>query len=249
MSLETCKQLLSELDRMEIYRPYKHRQPFEQCVSTFSNFTLGLGLFLFSILAGLAAYQEWLGELDAGTVGFALWVGLASMAITTLSLLSPLVLFIWYCRRWNHIVYRDLENAFEHDLDIVESIGQFPSEVLSYTKLWLQTRVSRMERRMSFLFGSQTAAFSLLFLSLNLVDRVGGFNIFSRTFSHEITAANFVDWLAVWGLSFVLGLSLATLVMRRLTVRYSYQVEIIGLALETQLPEPAKSGSRPHLEP
>ncbi|MCK2044828.1 hypothetical protein [Chromohalobacter moromii] len=234
MSLEKYKHLLAELERMEIYRPSKHRQPFEQGVSTFSNFTLGLGLFLFAILTGLAAYQKWWDELGVGVVNFAVGIGIASILLTLLSLLSPLVLFVWYCRRWKSITYRDLEKAFEHDFDIVESLKQFPVETLSYTKLWLETRVSRFERRMSFFFGSKTAAFSLLFLSLNLVDRVGGFEVLTRTIGHKINAANFGDWLAVWTLAFVLGLSLAALVMRGLTAKYIHQAEIVGLALEAR---------------
>ncbi|NWO54825.1 hypothetical protein [Chromohalobacter israelensis] len=234
MSLDQCKHLLAELERMEVYRPSRHRQPFEQGVSTFSRFTLGLGLVLFTILLVFAAYQKWCGELEVAMANFAVGIGIASILFALLSLLSPLVLFVWYCLRWKSITYRDLEKAFEHDFDIVESLKQFPVGTLSYTKRWLETKVSRFERRTSFFFGSKTAAFSLLFLSLSLVDRVGGFEVLSRTIGHKINAANFGDWLAVWALAFVLGLSLAALVMRRLTAKYSHQAEIVGLALEAK---------------
>ncbi|WP_157956695.1 hypothetical protein [Salinicola halimionae] len=234
MPNQDCRRLLVMLDETSSYKPYNHRQPFETRVMSFSNWCLGIGIVQFAIAAVLGFGHRFnMLKLDWG-LNLILVLSLASMLFSLLSICAPIVLFAWYAKNWKKLTFKDLENSFEHDWEIIQGVKMFPSKILSFVKLWLETKVTRFERRLGLVFGSKTAAFSLLILSLGFVDRLGGFGVFVDVIGSRVTRSNYIQWGAVVFLAVILGLSLGALIMKRLASRYSYQAELIGLALEAK---------------
>lgn len=101
---------------------------------------------------------------------------------------------------------------------------------LNYSIDWLNIKIQRVKSRINDFFGEKTAVLSIIGLAYSAVQGFGGLDKLSDTISKGIFNSGTANTLIVFGLAFLLGLSLGALALKNVANHLQYLKEMIELA-------------------
>nr|WP_236744881.1 hypothetical protein [Klebsiella variicola] len=102
---------------------------------------------------------------------------------------------------------------------------------LLYAIHWLQLKINRITVRVSSFFGEKTAVLSVLGLCYSAVQASIGFDTLSKTFIGDLSTTNSTNTVIMFGLAFLLGISLGALMLKKVANHQLYLKEIVELAI------------------
>ncbi|WP_387467279.1 hypothetical protein [Photorhabdus sp. RM323S] len=105
---------------------------------------------------------------------------------------------------------------------------------LNYSIDWLNIKIQRVRSRINDFFGEKTAILSILGLAYSAIQVIGGLNKLSDTISKGLFTSGAVNTLIVFGLAFLLGLSLGALALKNIANHLQYLKEILELAKKSK---------------
>nr|WP_260434012.1 hypothetical protein [Burkholderia cenocepacia] len=80
-------------------------------------------------------------------------------------------------------------------------------------------------------FGSGAAAYALLAITFTNIKDAGGLPWLRNTLASGLVFGNFINTAILWGIALVFGLSVGSMMLKRVQSRFVYQLELIELTL------------------
>ncbi|KWH54664.1 hypothetical protein [Burkholderia anthina] len=220
-------ELLKTLDTCEPYRPIKTLS-MERARKA-STLLLGSGGFCFLLLLLLAGWHklaaaEWQVIPAVTLYAFTVVLSLLSLVV------EPIVGVVKMCR-WKQEALDTLIREIETDEKNARLLNSYADDTLKCAQHCLQIKVKRLDSRVASFFGSGAAAYALLAITFTNIKDAGGLPWLGNTLASGFVSGNFINTAILWGIALVFGLSVGSMMMRRVQSRFAYQLEVIELTL------------------
>lgn len=180
----------------------------------------GFGLFL-----GILAFAAWVkvrGPLHGGWLTAALALCLASMALAMLSIVVDAIPNLVTIVRFRKVARRRLLLEIDHDLKHTQTLVTFERRLIEKTDKLLSIKIERLKGHIGLALGGadKIALFSLAGMGWAALQEI-----------HQIGLGWRHDAL-IYGLAFMGGLAIGGVLLNDVIRRYSYQRDLLTLALE-----------------
>jgi hypothetical protein len=225
--MQYVKAILNELVDAEPYRPGK--KLYMERSRKLSRFMLVLGVLCMVLLAISGFWYKAEHAPILIYVAFMFWVLTTLFGILTM-LVEPIAMF-FVMRRWKAETMDTFVREIENDEVHVKRLIRHGEEALKRVQYWLQLKIKRLDTRIVFFFGGSTAVYSLFALTLSNIKDAGGLSWLDHTFLHGFAADNVTNTAILWGIALVFGVSIGAILMKVVQSRYTYQLELVELAL------------------
>jgi len=226
--------IIKILEHLSTCRPLKasaRRSRLELNAEKFANWCLVVGGAGMAVAACMAYWHTSQTPLPEGAKYLALYLVLFSTISTLLSLLTPMLALIYALFRWETITLKSMIADFRHENALVDSLQPHPEVALLDAKHWLELRINRAEARVALFFGEKAAALALLGTAYVCAEKFGGFPWISKTLLAGPVSGNWGNSALLMIIALVLGLSIGAVLLKRVNLRYRFQIELIDQAL------------------
>ncbi|UCQ18948.1 hypothetical protein DCF79_05880 [Edwardsiella tarda] len=127
-------------------------------------------------------------------------------------------------------IFNDLICEIDNDEQNIEKLMPYSLTELNYSIDWLNIKIQRVKSRINDFFGEKTVVLSIIGFAYSAVQGFGGLDKLSDTISKGIFNSGTANTLIVFGLAFLLGLSLGALSLKNVVNHLQYLKEMIELA-------------------
>ncbi|MCA8235442.1 hypothetical protein [Burkholderia cenocepacia] len=221
------KELLKTLDTCEPYRPRKALSVERaRKASTLLLGGSGVCFLLLLMLVGwhkLAA-AEW--QMIPAITLYTLTVVLSLVSLVVEPIVGVIQMF-----RWKQEALDTLTREIETDEMNARFLNSYADNTLKYAQHCLLIKVKRLDSRVVSFFGSGAAAYALLAITFTNIKDAGGLPWLRHTLASGLVFGNFINTAILWGIALVFGLSVGSMMLKRVQSRFVYQLELIELAL------------------
>ncbi|WP_434135312.1 hypothetical protein JQR88_00665 [Pseudomonas luteola] len=155
----------------------------------------------------------------------------AAIILSIASMLAPIIASCISLIRWEKLSFQTFDAEIRHDFKNVTGLRQFEKTALEDAKAWIEVKISRLEAKVGYFFGEKTAAFAMLAISYSCVKALGGREWLTQTFSAGFSQGNILNTLSLYGIAFILGISIGSMLLRRIAMHYRYQKDLLEFAL------------------
>lgn len=221
------KELLKTLATCEPYRPTKALSM--ERARKGSILLLGSGGSCFLLLLVLVVWHKLAPAEWQMIPAFALYA--FTVVFSLLSLVVEPIVGVMQMFRWKQEALDTLTREIETDEKSVLLLKGYADDTLKYAQHCLQLKVKRLDSRVVSFFGGGTAAYALLAITLTNIKDAGGLPWLRNTLASGFVSGNFVNTAILWGIALVFGLSVGSMMLKRVQSRFAYQLELIELAL------------------
>ncbi|MGG1948851.1 hypothetical protein AB1286_29280 [Trinickia sp. NRRL B-1857] len=128
--------------------------------------------------------------------------------------------------RWKTHALETFQREIEKDERHVAQFAQYDEATLGRAQAWLQLKVKRLDAPVGPVSGSSAALWSIT----NVKDARGRAWLHD-TFLRGFAPDNWTNTLLLWGIAFVFGMSIGAALRKVVLGRYTYQLELVGMAL------------------
>jgi hypothetical protein len=149
-------------------------------------------------------------------------------------LFTPIIPGIKFMLNFKKEVFNDLICEIDNDEQNIQNLIPYSLTELNYSIDWLNIKIKRVKSRINDFFGEKTAVLSILGLAYSAVQGVGGLNKLGDTISKGLFNSGTVNTLIVFGLAFLLGLSLGALALKNVANHLQYLKEILEITKKTK---------------
>lgn len=229
--LEETFKVLECLSQCEPRRAASRRTGIEIRAARFADRALFAGAVGIGIAALLAYWHTSQSPLPDMMKNVALVLILLSTLSTSASLLAPIVASAWTLARWKTISLRNMLADITHENTFVETLKSHPENALANAKYWLELKVNRAEARVAYFFGEKAAGLALLGTAYVCTKEFGGFTWLGKTLMAGPVTGNLGNSILLMVIALVLGISIGAMLLKHVTARYRFQIELIDNAL------------------
>ncbi|MGF6444375.1 hypothetical protein [Paraburkholderia youngii] len=249
--MQKIDEILKYLAQCEPYHPAKDKKGSQRKVQKAGTWLLVLSGLCFGLLVGLALVHKYLYSLPEWLRGTAIVICVISMLLAVFSLLAGIISDIigLYSRRkgrqkqgpWDPI-HGEVETDDKH----ARTLTQHSEEALKYAQHCLKLRIARIDGRIALFLGEKVAVVSLFVGAFSQIKEMGGVSWLSAAFEQGITPGNYLNAMGLAALALGVGLLLGGMALKLSQRRYTYQLELIELALLLKTLTPATSPTNPN---
>lgn len=227
--------IIKILSSVKPYTPHTYKSKTDKIIDKM-NGTLALfaALILFLLLIAISLYK--LFEPFRCNLMICIIFGLYFIGTTIgiVIMLLPPISGMKYLINWKKETSNDLIFEISHDEENAKLLLEYSEKELLYSIYWLQMKINRINIRVSSFFGEKTAVLSVLALTYSAVQSSIGFDKLSHTFTQGLFSSGVVNTFIMFGLAFLLGLSLGALMLKKVANHQLYLKEIVELTLRLQ---------------
>lgn len=233
--METNKSvnLLAELNKINPVGSQQMKTKLELGSERVKKWILWIASILFVILFLLAGLHKFIMPLPDALRYTALVIACLTMLLPNIAMLIDIVVGVLQIIRFKTESFRLLVLEFQHDKSNVESITIFDRKVLEEVKEWLLIKCSRIKGRINLFFGNpeKIALFSLVGF---------GWMAYKEVFSEKVpenissVANDPFHFVLLIGVALLTGISIGAMFLNQQLRRYSYNIEIIEMALRVK---------------
>ncbi|WP_321796428.1 hypothetical protein [Burkholderia sp. BCC1988] len=234
------KELLKTLSTLEPYRPAKALS-IERARKG-SILLLAGGGICFLLLLLMVAWHKLAPAEWQKTPAFALYA--FTVVLSLLSLIVEPIVGVMQMFRWKQEALDTLIREIETDEKSARLLNNYADNTLKYAQHCLQLKVKRLDSRVVSFFGGGTAAYALLAITLTNIKDAGGLPWLRNTLSNGFVSGNFSNTAILWGIALVFGLSVGSMMLKRVQSRFAYQLELIELTLLRRTLENAEKNTQ-----
>ncbi|EBB2254156.1 hypothetical protein R1V40_000922 [Salmonella enterica] len=223
-------QIIKTISKMNSYAPYNQinkKSNLLRKVQVYSFLTSLFSLILMAIMAVIYKIFDFPKEpfiLPA----FVLYI-LNSVA-GIVYLFTPIIPGVKFMLNFKKEIFNDLICEIDNDEQNVEKLMPYSITELNYAIDWLNIKIQRLKLRINDFFGEKTAVLSIIGLAYSAIQGFGGLNKLGETISKGLFNSGTTNTLIVFGLFFLLGLSLGALALKNLANNLQYLKEMLELA-------------------
>ncbi|EOC0588758.1 hypothetical protein ACI01G_003989, partial [Cronobacter sakazakii] len=150
-------------------------------------------------------------------------------------LFTPIIPGVKFMLNLKKEIFNDLICEIDNDEQNVEKVMPYSLTELEYSIDWLNMKIQRVRSRINDFFGEKTAILSVLGLAYSATQAIGGLNKISETISKGIFTSGTANTIIVFGLAFLLGLSLGALTLKNIANHLQYLKEILEMAKKNKI--------------
>lgn len=234
--IKDIQDFMKKLAGAEPYRPANSSKM--QRYRKLSVLVLGLGAVALVMLV-ITAYSyrltSWppLQLVGAVLALSTILLALGSMLVEPYAMLS----ILW---RWKTHTLETYQREIENDERHVVQLAQYDEATLGRARAWLQLKVKRLDAPVALLFGSSAGLWSIAAVTITNVKDAGGQAWLHDTFLRGFALENWANTVLLWGIALVFGLSLGAALRKAVLGRYTYQLELVDMALVRKADDVAK---------
>lgn len=228
-------QIIKTVSEMNSYAPYKNinnKSRLLKKVQVHSFLISLLSLFLMVILA--LVYKVSNLPKDPFILPSLFLYVLNSLA-GIIYLFTPIIPGVKFMLNLKKEIFNDLICEIDNDERNVEKVMPYSLTELEYSIDWLNMKIQRVRSRINDFFGEKTAIISVLGLAYSAIQAIGGLNKISETISKGIFTSGTANTIIVFGLAFLLGLSLGALTLKNIANHLQYLKEILEMAKKNKI--------------
>lgn len=222
-------QIIKTISKMNTYAPYNHinnKNNLLRKVQVYSFLTSFFSLVLMVIMT--AIYKIF----DLPKQPFILPV-LVLYALNSVAgivyLFTPIIPCVKFMLNFKKEIFNDLICEIDNDEQNIEKLMPYSITELDYAIDWLNIKIQRVKLRINDFFGEKTAVLSIIGLAYSAIQGLGGLNKLGDTISIDLFNSGTTNTLVVFGLAFLLGLSLGALALKNVANHLQYLKEIIEI--------------------
>ncbi|ECZ7239859.1 hypothetical protein F8347_22400 [Salmonella enterica] len=145
-------------------------------------------------------------------------------------LFTPIIPGVKFMLNFKKEIFNDLICEIDNDEQNVEKLMPYSITELNYAIDWLNIKIQRLKLRINDFFGEKTAVLSIIGLAYSAIQGFGGLNKLGETISKGLFNSGTTNTLIVFGLFFLLGLSLGALALKNVANNLQYLKEMLELA-------------------
>lgn len=223
-------QIIKTISKMNSYAPYNQinkKSNLLRKVQVYSFLTSLISLVLMVIMAVIYKICE-LPKEPFFLPALVLYV-LNSVA-GIVYLFTPIIPGVKFMLNFKGKIFSDLICEIDNDERNIEKLMPYSLTELNYSIDWLNIKMQRVKSRINDFFGEKTAVLSIIGLAYSAVQGFGGLDKLGNTISKGIFNSGAANTLIVFGLAFLLGLSLGALALKNVANHLQYLKEMIELA-------------------
>lgn len=217
--------ILEVLDAMKPLSPDAMLTSFDRLVAVITCWLRWVGVALFTVLLGFAAWVRFVGRLQGEWIAVALWVAIVSMLAAMASVVLDTVPSMVTLLRFKKNAHKRLLLEIDHDSKHVKKLMIFDKKLLERTDKWLAIKMERLRGQLGIFLGGadKIAIFALAGLAWSALKELPGIEPGWR---HD---------LFVYGVAFVGGLAFGGVLLNVILRRYGYQRDLLALALDRKI--------------
>lgn len=223
-------QIIKTISKMNSYAPYNQinkKSNLLRKVQVYSFLTSLISLVLMVIMAVIYKICE-LPKESFLLPALVLYV-LNSVA-GIVYLFTPIIPGVKFMLNFKEKIFSDLICEIDNDEQNIEKLMPYSLTELNYSIDWLNIKMQRVKSRINDFFGEKTAVLSIIGLAYSAVQGFGGLDKLGDTISKGIFSSGAANTFIVFGLAFLLGLSLGALALKNVANHLQYLKEMIELA-------------------
>lgn len=223
-------QIIKTISKMNSYAPYNQinkKSNLLRKVQVYSFLTSLISLVLMVIMAVI--YKIF--DLPKGPFLLSVLILYALNSLAgIIYLFTPIIPGVKFMLNFKKEIFNDLICEIDNDEQNIEKLMPYSLTELNYSIDWLNIKIQRVKSRINDFFGEKTAVLSIIGLAYSAVQGFGGLDKLGDTISKGIFNSGTANTLIVFGLAFLLGLSLGALALRHISNHLQYLKEILELA-------------------
>lgn len=145
-------------------------------------------------------------------------------------LFTPIIPGVKFMLNFKKEIFNDLICEIDNDEQNIQNLMPYSITELNYSIDWLNIKIQRVKLRISDFFGEKTAVLSIIGLAYSAIQGLGGLDKLGDTISKGLFNSGTANTLIVFGLAFLLGLSLGALALKNAANHLQYLKEMLELA-------------------
>lgn len=227
-------QIIKTISKMNTYAPYNYinkKSNLLRKIQVCSFLTSLLSLVLMAIMAIIYkafGLPKQLFILPA----FVLYAFNSIACI--IYLFTPIIPGVKFMLNVKKEIFNDLICEIDNDEQNIEKLMPYSLSELNYSIDWLNIKIQRVKSRINDFFGEKTAVLSIIGLAYSAIQGFGGFEKLGDTISKGLFNSGTANTLIVFGLAFLLGLSLGALALKNVANHLQYLKEVLELTKKTK---------------
>jgi len=223
-------QIIKTISKMNTYAPYNYinkKSNLLRKIQVCSFLTSLLSLVLMVIMAII--YKAFGLPKQLFILPAFVLYALNSIACI-IYLFTPIIPGVKFMLNFKKEIFNDLICEIDNDEQNIEKLMPYSLSELNYSIDWLNIKIQRVKSRINDFFGEKTAVLSIIGLAYSAIQGFGGLGKLGDTISKGIFNSGTANTLIVFGLAFLLGLSLGALALKHISNHLQYLKEILELA-------------------
>ncbi|KVC18358.1 hypothetical protein WS58_21115 [Burkholderia pseudomultivorans] len=214
--------ILTKLDEMHPLPPGALQTALSRSIAPISAVFRWISVALYFILLGFAGWVRFIRPVHGIWLNIAVGTGIASMLFALSFLLLDLVPMIAMLFRFRKNALKTLLLEIEHDSEHAKALATYDRRLLQRTDAWLSMKIERVKNRLGFFIGGGDKAAILALAGMGWATL------------REVTnlQAGLLQDAFLYGVAFLGGLAIGGLMLNVVVQRYSYQRDLLALALD-----------------
>lgn len=225
-------QIIKILSDMKPYVPYTYKSKTDKVIDKIHGRLLAIVIIIIAALAlCIALYKLTSFAKTDVMVNVIYGLYFTITFIGLIIMILPPILGVKHLIDWKRESFNDFICEISHDEENAKLLLSYSEIELLYAIHWLQLKINRITVRVSSFFGEKTAVLSILGLCYSAVQASIGFDTLSKTFIGDLSNTNSTNTVIMFGLAFLLGISLGALMLKKVANHQLYLKEIVELAI------------------
>lgn len=225
-------QIIKTISKMNSYAPYNQinkNSNLLRKVQVYSFLTSLISLVLMVIIAVIYKICDLPKEpfLLPALVLYAL-----NSVAGIVYLFTPIIPGVKFMLNFKKEIFNDLICEIDNDEQNIEKLMPYSLIELNYSIDWLNIKIQRVKSRINDFFGEKTAVLSIIGLAYSAIQGFGGLDKLGDTISKGLFNSGTANTLIVFGLAFLLGLSLGALALKNVANHLQYLKEVLELTIK-----------------
>lgn len=225
-------QIIKILGTIKPYKPYTYKSKTEKIIDKIHGKLVVLGLVLIAVLVFFVILYKLDNRFQTTTIAdIILTLYLSGMLTGLMIMILPPILGIKHLVDWKRETFNDFICEISHDEENAKLLLDHSENELLYANHWLLLKINRITVRVSTFFGEKTAVLSILGLCYSAVQASIGFDKLSKAFINGHFTSDTANTFIMFGLAFLLGISLGALMLKKVASHQLYLKEIVELTM------------------
>lgn len=223
-------QIIKTISKMNSYAPYNQINKKSNLLRKIQVYSFLTSLFSLILMAIMAVIYKIFGFHKELFVLPALVLYILNSVSGIVYLFTPIIPGVKFILNFKKEIFNDLICEIDNDEQNVEKLMPYSITELNYAIDWLNIKIQRLKLRINDFFGEKTAILSIIGLAYSAIQGFGGLNKLGDTISKGLFNSGTTNTLIVFGLFFLLGLSLGALALKNVANNLQYLKEMLELA-------------------
>lgn len=227
-------QIIKTISKMNSHAPYNQINKKSNLLRKTQVYSFLTSLFSLVFMIIIAVFYKFFHLPKETFISSTFSLYVINSASSIIYLFTPIIPGVKFMLNFKNEIFNDLICEIDNDEQNIEKLMPYSLDELNYSIDWLNIKIQRVKSRINDFFGEKTAVLSIIGLAYSAIQGFGGLEKLGDTISKGLFDSGTANTIIVFGLAFILGLSLGALALKNVANHLQYLKEIIELAKKTK---------------